>query len=78
MPCPNGVNIPANFLQLNNLAIYRDRESAEFFYFHILKEEQRASHCEECGQCEELCPQHIPIQAMLKEVAREFECRGGG
>ena len=74
MPCPNGVNIPANFLQLNNLAIYRDRDAAEFFYFHLLKPEQRASHCEECGQCEETCPQHIPIPAMLKEMVREFEC----
>jgi predicted aldo/keto reductase-like oxidoreductase len=73
LPCPHGVSIPANFLQLNNLSIYRDREAAEFFYFHILKEEQRASHCEECGQCEELCPQHIPIPDMLKEVVREFE-----
>ena len=73
MPCPTGVNIPANFLQLNNLAIYRDRRAAEFFYFHLLKEEQRASHCEECGQCEDLCPQHIPIRAMLKEVVQEFE-----
>jgi hypothetical protein len=75
MPCPTGVNIPANFLQLNNLAIYRDRGAAEFFYHHILKKEQRASHCEECGQCLERCPQHIAIPAMLKEVAREFEHR---
>lgn len=73
MPCPTGVNIPGNFLQLNNLAIYRNRESAEFFYFHILKEDQRASYCEECGQCVELCPQQIEIPAMLKEVVREFE-----
>jgi len=73
MPCPNGVNIPANFQQLNNLAIYRDRAAANFFYFNLLKENQRASHCEECGQCEELCPQHIPIPTMLKEVACEFE-----
>ena len=73
MPCPSEVNIPANFLQLNNLAIYRDRDTAEFFYFHLLKPEQRASHCEQCGQCEEACPQHIPIPAMLKEVVREFE-----
>jgi len=73
LPCPHGVNIPANFLQLNNLSIYRDRGAAEFFYFHILKEEQRASRCEECGQCEELCPQHIPIPDRLKEVVREFE-----
>jgi predicted aldo/keto reductase-like oxidoreductase len=75
MPCPHGVSIPANFMQLNDLAIYRNREAAEFFYFHILKPEQRAAHCEECGHCEELCPQHIPIPAMLKEVAQEFEPR---
>jgi len=72
LPCPHGVSIPANFLQLNNLSIYRNRGSAEFFYFHILKEEQRAANCQECGQCEELCPQHIPIQDMLKAVAQEF------
>lgn len=75
LPCPAGVNIPANFQQLNNLAMFRDRDAAAFFYFHILKAEQRASHCEECGQCEATCPQHIPIPARLQEVAREFEPR---
>ncbi|MEI6391355.1 MAG: aldo/keto reductase [Verrucomicrobiota bacterium] len=73
LPCPHGVAIPANFLQLNNLSIYQDRGAAEFFYFHILKEEERAPRCQECGHCEELCPQHIPIPAMLKDVVREFE-----
>jgi uncharacterized protein len=76
LPCLQGVNIPANFLQLNNLSIYQDRAAAEFFYFHLLKEEQRASHCDECGRCEELCPQHIPIRDQLKEVVHEFESRG--
>jgi uncharacterized protein len=78
MPCPGGVSIPGNFLQLNNLSIYQDRATAEFFYFHILKEEQRATHCDECGQCVELCPQHIPIPESLKEVVREFESRSRG
>ena len=73
LPCPHGVAIPANFLQLNNLSIYQDRGAANFFYFHILKAEQRASHCEECGQCVERCPQQIPIPDMLKEVVRELE-----
>ena len=76
LPCPHGVNIPANFLQLNTLSMYQDRATAEFFYFHILKAEQRASHCEQCGRCAELCPQHIPIQDRLKEVVQEFESRG--
>ena len=76
LPCPEGINIPANFLQLNTPSIFQDRAAAEFFYFHFLKEEQRASHCKECGRCEELCPQHLPIQDKLKEVVQEFESRG--
>ena len=75
MPCPSGVDIPGNFLQLNNLAIYGDRGAAEFFYFHILKDQQRASNCQDCGQCEELCPQQIPIRQRLAEVVQEFERR---
>jgi predicted aldo/keto reductase-like oxidoreductase len=77
LPCPQGVNIPANFLQLNTLSIYRDRPTAEFFYFHLLNAQQRASNCAECGQCEERCPQHISIQDMLKEAVGEFESHGG-
>jgi uncharacterized protein len=73
LPCPHGVSIPANFLQLNNLSIYRDLGAAEFFYFHILNEKERAANCEECGQCEDLCPQHIPIRNRLKEVVEAFE-----
>ncbi|MCK5352946.1 4Fe-4S dicluster domain-containing protein, partial [bacterium] len=30
--------------------------------------EQRASACTECGECEELCPQHIAIIHDLKAV----------
>ncbi len=73
MPCPSGVSIPDNFEQYNNLAVYRDRDAAAFYYFHILGPEQRASHCTECGHCLELCPQHIPIPERLKDVTREFE-----
>jgi uncharacterized protein len=72
MPCPAGVQIPANFLQLNNLAVFGDEDGASFFYFHILKPEQRAPNCEQCGQCEVACPQHIPIREKLQEVAAAF------
>jgi predicted aldo/keto reductase-like oxidoreductase len=73
MPCPAGVQIPANFMQLNNLAVFGDEDGANFFYFHILKPEQRAPKCEDCGQCEDACPQHIPIREKLREVAAAFE-----
>jgi len=73
LPCPSGVAIPINFQQLNNLSMYGARDTANFFYYHILAADQRASHCEDCGQCEDLCPQKIPIRAMLQEVVKELE-----
>jgi predicted aldo/keto reductase-like oxidoreductase len=37
-------------------------------YNVLMAPEQRASKCEECGECEEKCPQQIEIIETLKEV----------
>jgi predicted aldo/keto reductase-like oxidoreductase len=31
-----------------------------------------ASQCQECGECEEKCPQRLPIRDRLKDVAEYF------
>ncbi|MDA3915828.1 MAG: 4Fe-4S binding protein [Deltaproteobacteria bacterium] len=31
------------------------------------------SMCEECGECEKVCPQGLPIIDLLKDVSNEFE-----
>jgi hypothetical protein len=31
-----------------------------------------ASLCQECGECEEKCPQNLPIKKNLKDVAEYF------
>ena len=68
MPCPNGVNIPVNFDLFNYAHTYDDVGAARFRYKFVLREEQRAGACIDCGTCEELCPQHIPISEWMPKV----------
>lgn len=73
MPCPSGVNIPVNFEQLNHAYMFQDVENSRMNYYMLLKDGERASSCTECGDCEKLCPQMVPIQKTLKKVHETFE-----
>lgn len=43
------------------------------YYDNLTKTFGKASECVECGQCEEVCPQHLPIIDQLRLVAQHFE-----
>jgi predicted aldo/keto reductase-like oxidoreductase len=73
MPCPLGVNIPANFEKLNHAYMFQDVENSRMNYYMLLNEGERASNCIECGDCETLCPQMVKIQKTLKKVCETFE-----
>ncbi len=73
MPCPNGVNIPRNFRIWNDYAMYGNKEAAKKNYFVDLKESERADVCIGCGQCEEVCPQHLSIRDNLRAVEEEMQ-----
>ena len=34
---------------------------------------EKAANCTECGDCEERCPYHLPIIAMIAEHVRQYE-----
>ena len=70
MPCPNGVEIPRIFQMYNDSIMYDDVRMGQFRYqaADMLKEEQRADQCTECGECLEACPQEIPIPEWLKKA----------
>ena len=68
MPCPNGVNIPGNFEFFNYAHLFDDVTGARFKYQVFLKPEQRSGSCIDCGACEELCPQKIPVSDWMPKV----------
>ena len=77
MPCPNGVNIPICFEEFNKGNIYDAKEQATQHYMMLCggffdNQPHFASLCEECGECEEKCPQGLPIQEHLRKVAEYF------
>jgi uncharacterized protein len=73
IPCPAGVDIPANLLQLNNAYMFNDVDNAKMNYYMAVKEEKRAFNCTGCGECEKICPQMVPIQKALRDVCKKFD-----
>jgi predicted aldo/keto reductase-like oxidoreductase len=67
MPCPNGVEI-ADILEYYNDAIIYDDPRAPRFLYHSLSKDKQANNCVECFECEEKCPQGIPISEYLKKA----------
>ncbi len=73
--CPRKISIPDLFSCMNAKCVYHDW-NADYYYQEIYtKQNGKASDCIGCGKCERICPQHLPIRSLLKDVAKEFEKR---
>ena len=68
LPCPQGVDIPMNFKLYNDILLFHNTATSRMLYNTFMGSDERASNCSECGACEKLCPQQIPIMAELKNV----------
>ena len=67
MPCPHGVDIPQNLDAYNQGVMYEKPDAARHSY-QFIDEEARASACVDCDECEEKCPQMIPISDWMVHV----------
>jgi predicted aldo/keto reductase-like oxidoreductase len=75
MPCPNGVDISGNFNLMSYYLLYDLRGYARKQYERLGQRKVEgvlkpawAAACQECGDCEEKCPQNIEIRKQLKET----------
>lgn len=69
-PCPQGINIPSNFLFVNYLRRYGLASWAKDRYWSM---KVTAQDCIKCGLCESRCPYNLPIRSMLEKVAEEMK-----
>ena len=74
--CPMNIAIPKYFSLYN--ADMQEREDKDWmpqeeYYNRLTSVFGKASDCIACGQCEEVCPQHLHIIELLQEVAAHFE-----
>ena len=73
--CPRNIAIPKYFSLYN-----ADRQEVKGkgwtpqgeYYDNLTEVFGKAGDCVGCGQCEGVCPQHLPIIEYLKDVARYF------
>ena len=70
--CPKGIAIPELFACMNTKKCFNDW-NANYYYGQYSRDGRNASACISCGRCEQICPQHLPIRRLLREVAAEFD-----
>ncbi len=67
--CPMKISIPDVFRTINTLRRYPDDWRAKNFYQGLTGRSGKAAECIACGQCEGVCPQHLPIIQLMQEAS---------
>lgn len=70
--CPKSINIPGLFSLMNTHTMYKNWNS-KWHYMMRTKNSGKAKDCIACGNCEQQCPQNLPIIKLLKEISGEFD-----
>ena len=70
-PCPQGVLIPRIFEIYNECYMLNQTGSLKSRYAGVINDNGDGSLCVECGQCEAVCPQQLPIIESLKLIDAE-------
>ena len=69
--CPKNIKIPELFACYNDRKRFKDWNQ-NMYYDLNTRDAGKASDCIQCGKCEQVCPQHLPIRDLLKDVSKTF------
>ncbi len=70
--CPMQIRIPDIFTAMNKQLGNGQMDEARVLYEDATEAGGSAADCIECRQCEDACPQHLPITDHLKKAAEMF------
>ena len=71
--CPMGIPIPDFFKAMNRKLLFEDEPQAKRRYANSCKKAGvTAADCIGCGQCEDACPQRLPIISYLERISEEL------
>lgn len=71
--CPQEINIPWIFSDMNQDSIYGNHMASTRNYNLHTQYGGKASDCIECDACTQVCPQKLEIPALLKQAVELFE-----
>ena len=74
--CPVQIPIPQYFSLYNEHKCDCWQVGAKGRYRKMTQNHAAASRCIGCGQCEEKCPQKLPVMEYIQQVAKELEILG--
>ncbi len=77
IPCPEDVDIPVILDFLNQFSKSRGdpeaRKKIREQYKKLITPEIGAKRCAKCGECEDKCPQSLPVKELIDRAGRFFE-----
>ena len=70
--CPQNILIPRLFACMNERKKLKEWNNYGT-YGHYTAKYGKAGDCIGCGQCEQACPQYLPVRKLLKEIAAVYD-----